>query len=137
MHTLNFKFQQWYQSHGFHMLKIDIHILKRVEFQNLIFSWYMRCIDESLNLKFNFRFDIRTYSWYVKACIYLNFDLEWFLVHVHMICRWMHKLEILYDLIHDSFIRYMIICLDHKITLIWSIISIWDIWYHIVNLNFI
>ena len=51
----------------------------------------------------------------MKACIDLNFDIERFLVHVHMIYRCLNKSEILFDLIHDSCMRYMIACLGHKI----------------------
>ena len=50
------------------------------------------------------------------AYIDLNFVLEWFLVHIYAICRCMHKSEILYDLNHDSYMRYMIAYLGHEIT---------------------
>ena len=82
------------------------------EFQNLIFSWYMRCIDEYFKSEIYFKFNFRTYSWYVKACIALNFVLEQFLVHNYVIYRSMHKSKILFDLIHDSYMRYMIAYLD-------------------------
>ena len=52
----------------------------------------------------------------MKAYIDLNFDLELFLVHIHMIYRCMHKPEILYDLINDSYMRFVIVYLDYKIT---------------------
>ena len=91
----------------------------------------MRCIDEFLNLKFYFEFDFRIYNWYVKICIDLNFDLEWFLVHVHMICRCMYKLKILFDLIHNLYMRYKIAYLDHNYSQYdsWFVYEIYDIMY--------
>ena len=97
----------------FYMQNFDIPIFEKVLISN--FFWYMRYINRFFNLKFNFKFNFRIYNWYTKSCIDLNFDLEWFLVHIHMIYRCMHKPKILYDLIHDSYMRYMITYLDHKI----------------------
>ena len=45
----------------------------------------------------------------------MNFILERFLVHNDVICRCMHKPKILFNLIHDSYMRYMIVYLDQKI----------------------
>ena len=120
---------------GFICWKLTYMFWKK--FQNVIFLWYIRYIDESLNLKFNFKFNFRIYNWYIKACIDLNFDLERFLVHVHMICRCMYKSEILYNLIHDSYMRYMVTYLGHKI--IFNMIHDWYMRYMIsyVDLNFI
>ena len=69
------------------MLNFDIHIFEKIS--KLIFSWYMGCMDGSSNLKFNFRFNFKTYKWYVDASIDLNFDLERILVHVKYRC--MHE----------------------------------------------
>ena len=52
----------------------------------------------------------------MKACMDLNFNLEPFLVHVHVICRCMHEPEIFHDLIYDLYMRYVIACLGHKVT---------------------
>ena len=71
-----------------------------------------------LNPKFILDLIFKIYSGYVKAYINLNFILEWFLVHNYVICRCMHKSKILVDLIHDSYMRYMITYLGQKIILI-------------------
>ena len=96
------------------MHKIDIHVFKK-NFKIWFFFWYMRCTDEYFESEIYFRFNCKTYRWYVKACIDLNFVLEWFLVHNYMICRCMYKLKILFDLIYDSYMRYMITYLNQKI----------------------
>ena len=61
MHLPNFEFQQWYQSNGFHIVEIVIHVLKKILKFDFFFL-YVRCIDESLNLKFNFGFNFRVYN---------------------------------------------------------------------------
>ena len=65
---------------GFHMLNFNIHIFEKIS--KLIFFWYMKYIDGSSNLKFDFRFNSKIYSWYVDICIDLKIDLERVVVHM-------------------------------------------------------
>ena len=49
MHASNPIFQSGIRGTGFHMLNFDIHIFEKILKSNY-FSWYMRCMDGSLNL---------------------------------------------------------------------------------------
>ena len=137
---LHMNFNSGIRATGFICWKLTYMFWKK--FQNQILSWYIRCIDESLNQKFNFGSNFRIYSWYVKACIDINFDLERFLVHVHMICKCIHKSKILYNIIYDSYMRYVITYLDHKIYILydpWLVYEIYEIMYwseFYLDLNF-
>ena len=52
----------------------------------------------------------------MKACIYLKFVLDRFLFRIYVIYRYMYIFENYFDLICDSYMRYMIIYLDLKIS---------------------
>ena len=75
---------------GFHMLNFDIHVFEKILKSK--FSWYIRCKDGSLNLKFNFKFSFKIYNWYIVICIDLNFDLERILVNIHVKYRCMYEI---------------------------------------------